>query len=88
MNAYYAGGWLEVDYRAANVNLGGPGKLFLEQLVVPEEQRVKSEIYNELYIPQGMANFVSWRHEIAGSSWIFSLACRATIWMRACRQSG
>ncbi len=74
LNAYYAGGWLEVDYRAANVNLGVPGQLFLEKFVVPEEQRVKSEIYNELYIPQRMANFVCWRHEIAGSTWIFSLA--------------
>lgn len=74
LDAYVEGGWREVDYRAANVNLTKPGQLFLERLIVPQDQREKSAIYNELYIPRRMAHFVCWRHEIAGSTWIFSLA--------------
>lgn len=74
LNAYVEGGWREVDYRAANVNLTKPGQLFLERLIVPEDQRIKSAIYNELYVPRHMAHFICWRHEVAGSTWIFSLA--------------
>lgn len=74
LNAYAAGGWLEVDYRAPLVNLTRPGQLFVERLIVPEEQRVKSAIYNELFIPQQMAHFVGWRNEIAEATWIFALA--------------
>ena len=74
LNAYTAGGWLEVDYRAANVNKTPDGRLFLDQLAVPEDQRINSAIYNELYVPKRMAWFAGWRLAVGGSTWIYSLA--------------
>jgi len=74
LNAYAAGGWREVDYRAANVNLTPHGSLFLDHLAVPDSQRVNSAIYNELYVPRRMAYFAGWRFTVSGSTWIYSLA--------------
>jgi DNA-binding CsgD family transcriptional regulator len=74
LNAYADGGWREVDYRAANVNDTPSGRLFLDHLVVPEEERRRSEIYNELYVPHLMAWFAGWRFAVGGSTWIYSLA--------------
>ena len=74
LSAYDEGGWLEVDYRAANVNKTPDGKFFLDHLAVPEETRLKSAIYHELYVPQRMAFFAGWRFAVAGSTWIYSLA--------------
>lgn len=74
LNAYASGGWLEVDYRAANVNNTPDGQLFLDHLVVPEEQRINAAIYHELYVPQRMAWFAGWRFAVSGSTWIYSLA--------------
>lgn len=74
LNAYSAGGWREVDYRAANVNHTPSGRLFLDHLVVPEEERRRSEIYNELYVPHLMAWFAGWRFAVGGATWIYSLA--------------
>lgn len=71
---YDAGGWVETDYRAATVNLAPNGKLYLDHLVVPEEQRLSVGIYQDLYIPQRMAFFGGWRSTVADQSWIFSLA--------------
>ena len=62
LNAYATGGWREVDYRAANVNHTADGSLFLDHLVVPEEERTSSAIYNELYVPS------AWRTSRAGAS--------------------
>lgn len=74
LNAYAKGGWVEVDYRAANVNTTPDGHLFLDHVAVPEKQRVESEIYNELYVPERMAFFAGWRFAVSGSTWIYSLA--------------
>jgi DNA-binding CsgD family transcriptional regulator len=74
LNAYAQGGWQEVDYRAANVNQTPDGQLFLDHLVVPDESRTGSAIYNELYVPQRMAYFAGWRFAVDGDAWIFSLA--------------
>lgn len=72
--AYEAGGWVETDYRAATVNLSGPGKLYLDHVVVPEAQRLSSGIYHDLYLPQKMAFFAGWSASVGEESWIFSLA--------------
>jgi DNA-binding CsgD family transcriptional regulator len=72
--AYDAGGWVETDYRAATVNLEPTGKLYLDHLAVPEEQRLREGIYHDLYVPQQMAFFGGWRSTVADQSWIFSLA--------------
>jgi len=74
LNAYATGGWREVDYRAANVNHTADGSLFLDHLVVPEEERTRSAIYNELYVPKRMAYFAGWRFAVGGDTWIYSLA--------------
>lgn len=71
---YDAGGWVETDYRAATVNLAPAGKLYLDHLAVPEEQRLSIGIYQDLYIPQNMAFFGGWRSSVADQAWIFSLA--------------
>jgi DNA-binding CsgD family transcriptional regulator len=74
LNAYASDGWMEVDYRAANVNNTPDGKLFLDHVAVPEDKRLKSEIYHELYVPECMAWFAGWRFAVGGSTWIYSLA--------------
>ena len=48
--------------------------MFIDHHVVAENERVNSAIYNELYVPQRMAHFAGWRHEVGRSTWIFSLA--------------
>lgn len=74
LNSYARGGWVDVDYRAANVNDTPDGQLFLDHVAIPEEQRVDSDIYNELYVPARMAFFAGWRYAVGGSTWIYSLA--------------
>ncbi len=71
---YDAGGWVEIDYRAATVNLAPTDKLYLDHVVVSEEKRLSVGIYQDLYIPQRMAFFGGWRTSVADQSWIFSLA--------------
>ena len=74
LKAYEAGGWVETDYRAATVNLFPARGLYLDHLVVPEDQRQNSEIYHELYVPEKMAYFAGWSTSLANQSWILSLA--------------
>jgi DNA-binding CsgD family transcriptional regulator len=74
LKAYEAGGWVETDYRAATVNLFPARRLYLDHLVVPEDQRQNSEIYHELYVPENMAYFAGWSTSLASQSWILSLA--------------
>lgn len=72
--AYEAGGWVSADYRAATVNDAAPGSLYLDHIAVPEQQRLSSAIFNELYVPQRMAHFAGWRVNIEDETWIFSMA--------------
>lgn len=72
--AYEAGGWLATDYRAATVNSSGLGELYLDHIAVPEEQRLNSAIYHDLYVPERMAHFAGWRAGVGEETWIYSLA--------------
>ncbi len=74
LQTYTREGWIEVDYRAPTVGLAGIDELYLDHVVTPEEQRRRSTIFHELYVPKKMAWFAGWRSSIAGADWIFSLA--------------
>lgn len=73
-DAYEAGGWVEADYRAATINDTPDGALYLDHLATPDEQRLNSAIFNELYVPMRMAHFAGWRLNIADETWIYSMA--------------
>lgn len=71
---YERGGWIAKDYRAATVNLVPDGSLYLDQVAVPEEQRLRSAVYHDLYVPHRMAFYAGWRVAMSEDTWIFSLA--------------
>jgi DNA-binding CsgD family transcriptional regulator len=74
LQAYAREGWIETDYRAATVGLAAADELYVDHRAVPEKQRLRSAIYNELYLAKRMSAFAGWRTSLAGAEWIFSLA--------------
>ena len=72
--SYEAGGWLSGDYCARAMNAAQSGRLFVENVDIPDGQRRASAIYHDFLVPNGIASFAGWRHEIADETWIFSLA--------------
>lgn len=74
LEVYAREGWIEADYRARTVGLVGPDRLYVDHLVVPEEDRLRTTIFHDLYVPKRMAWFAGWQSNLAGADWIFSLA--------------
>ncbi len=74
LREYTSGGWLDADYRAGTIANTPIGHLYLDHIAVSHDQRLQSEIYHRYYVPHRMAHFAGWRHTLADSTWIFSLA--------------
>ncbi len=74
LELYAKGGWVDVDYRSANVGRVRDNKLFLDHLMVPEDKRIANPIFNDLYVPKRMAYYAGWRFSIEGSTWNIALA--------------
>lgn len=74
VNAYGAGGWADVDYRASALAASPVDALYLDHLVVPDQVRLTSAIHNEHFVPHGLAYGAGWRVKLADESWTFALA--------------
>lgn len=74
---YFNDGWLSVDYRARNERTLPLNTIFLDHRAVPEEERRRSAIYNELFVPWRMAYYAGIRFPLdAGEEW-FCFVARA-----------
>ena len=71
---YEAGGWLAGDYRARAMSAAPSGRLYVDNIDIPEGQRRGSAIYHDFLVPKGIAGFAGWRLEVADETWIYSLA--------------
>lgn len=71
---YEAGGWLSGDYRARAMGAAPSGRLYVDNVDVPDGQRRRSAIYNDFLVPKGIASFAGWRLNLADETWIYSLA--------------
>jgi len=71
---YEAGGWLAGDYRARAMSAAPSGRLYVDNVDVPDGQRRLSAVYNEFLVPKGIASFAGWRLDVADETWIYSLA--------------
>ncbi len=74
LNAYTKEGWLAADFRARYIAPFPIGRIFADNIHVPAEQRLSSDIYNTLYKRHDMANYVGWKFSIDDSVWIYSFA--------------
>lgn len=72
---YFNDGWLSVDYRARKERPLPLNTVFLDHRAVPEDERRKSEIYNELFVPWRMAYYAGIRFPLdAGEEWFCFVA--------------
>lgn len=69
LDAYFAGGWIEDDYRIRAETEMPLGGLFLDHVNVDDSLRRNSAVYNEFFRPHDMANFAGIRFEIDGAQW-------------------
>jgi DNA-binding CsgD family transcriptional regulator len=74
---YFADGWVDVDYRARAERPLPLNTLFLDHRAVPAEERKRSQIYNELYVPRRMANYAGMRFDLDGSEEWFCFVMRS-----------
>lgn len=72
---YFSEGWIDVDYRARAERPLPLNTLFLDHRAVPEEERKRSQIYNELFVPHRMANYAGMRFALdADEEWFCFVA--------------
>ncbi len=76
MAAYFTEGWFEVDYRAAVERTLPLNTLFLDHLVLSEDKRKRTAIYNELFRPRRMAHSAGMRFNLDGNEEWFCFAAR------------
>ena len=74
LTAYANEGWLSVDYRAPYIDPFPIGKIFADNLHVPDEHRLTSDIYHTLYKRHDMSNYVGWKSAIDDSVWIYTVS--------------
>lgn len=74
---YFADGWVDVDYRARAERPLPLNTLFLDHRAVPAEERKRSAIYNELFVPRRMANYAGMRFDLDGREEWFCFVMRA-----------
>lgn len=61
---YFADRWVDVDYRARAERPLPLNTLFLDHRAVPAEERKRSQIYNDLFVPLRMANYAGMRFDL------------------------
>ncbi len=69
VDAFFKGGWPEVDFRAAaaaKVRLGG---VYLDYQGLDRQARLGATVYQEFYRPQRMANCAGVRFRMDGEEW-------------------
>lgn len=69
LDSYFAGGWIADDYRIRGESRMPLGRLFLDHVHVDDDQRRKSAVYNEFFLPNAMVNYAGIRFEIGGAHW-------------------
>lgn len=74
---YFSDRWVDIDYRARAERPLPLNTLFLDHRAVPDEERKRSAIYNELYVPRRMANYAGMRFDLDGSEEWFCFAMRS-----------
>lgn len=74
---YFSDGWLEVDYRARRERPLPLNTVFLDHRAVAEEERRKSEIYNELFVPWRMAYYAGIRFPLGADEEWFCFVARS-----------
>ncbi len=74
---YFSDRWVDIDYRARAERPLPLNTLFLDHRAVPEDERRRSAIYNELFVPQRMANYAGMRFDLDGSEEWFCFAMRS-----------
>lgn len=73
---YFKDGWDKVDYRARLERPLPLNTVFLDHRAVPEEERIKSEIYNELFRPWRMAYYAGIRFPLGDDEEWFCFVAR------------
>lgn len=74
---YFSEGWIDVDYRARAERPLPLNTLFLDHRAIAEEERKRSEIYNELFVPRRMANYAGMRFDLNGAEEWFCFVMRS-----------
>jgi DNA-binding CsgD family transcriptional regulator/PAS domain-containing protein len=74
---YFSDRWVDIDYRARAERPLPINTLFLDHRAVPDEERRRSAIYNELFVPRRMANYAGMRFDLDGSEEWFCFVMRS-----------
>ena len=74
---YFADRWVDVDYRARAERPLPINTLFLDHRAVPAEERKRSQIYNDLFVPRRMANYAGMRFDLDGREEWFCFVMRS-----------
>lgn len=74
LDTYFAGGWIEDDYRVRAESKMPLGELFLDHVNVDDGVRRSSAVYNEFFQPHDMVNFAGLRLEMDGAHWYCAAA--------------
>lgn len=77
ISRYFKEGWSEVDYRARTERRLLANTLYLDHLMVSEDERKKSAVYNELFAPMRMANYAGIRLPMDANEEWFCSVCRS-----------
>lgn len=72
VEAYFEGGWFDVDFRARTEQNHPLNTLYLDHQAVSAEERLKSAVYNELYRPRRMAHYAGIRFNFNDEEWFCS----------------
>lgn len=77
ISRYFNDGWVNVDYRQKTERPLPLNTLYLDHRAVNENERRKSAIYNELFVPMKMAHYAGIRFQMGVDEEWFCFVCRS-----------
>lgn len=77
ISRYFNDGWVNIDYRQRTERPLPLNTLYLDHRAVNENERKKSAIYNELFVPMRMAHYAGIRFQMGADEEWFCFVCRS-----------
>lgn len=77
ISRYFNDGWINIDYRARTERPLPLNTLYLDHRAVDADERKKSAIYNELFVPMRMAHYAGIRLPMGADEEWFCFVCQS-----------
>lgn len=77
ISRYFDEGWVNIDYRQRTERPLPLNTLYLDHRAVNENERKRSAIYNELFVPMRMAHYAGIRFQMGVDEEWFCFVCRS-----------